>query len=327
MTYYIKSFKNIKVYLKKNTFIYQSYMKPYIPKYVNTRHKGVLAKKVAQASKLLHHCTLCPRQCLVDRFSNELGMCSTGEEAIISNYMPHYGEEPQLVGKNGSGTIFFAYCSLKCCFCQNYDISFKGKGQKASVGQIAAIMLSLKKNGCHNINLVTPTHVVPQFLQALDIAIEHGLDIPIIYNSSGYESLETLKILEGVIDIYMPDFKFWDSKIAKMACHAPDYPNIAKQAVKEMHRQVGDLKMDDRNIAVSGLLVRHLVMPENLSGTYHVMKFLSERISKNTYVNVMSQYRPMGEADKIKELSNPITTEEYKIALHAAREFGLNIIK
>ncbi|MBU8848153.1 MAG: radical SAM protein [Desulfobacterales bacterium] len=301
-------------------------MNTYTPKYIATKQKGALSEKIVQSRKLLHHCTLCPRKCKIDRLAGEFGICSTGEQAMVSSYAPHFGEEPPLVGNNGSGTIFFTNCSLKCCFCQNYEISFKGDGQKASIGQIASIMLHLKKIGCHNINLVTPTHVVPQFLQALDVAIENGLDIPVIYNSSGYESLETLKILDGIIDIYMPDFKFWNSKIANKACHAPDYPEITKQAIKEMHRQVGNLKMDDLNIAVSGLLVRHLVLPENMAGTYYVMKFLNEEISNNTYVNVMSQYHPVKKANKIKELMRPITPEEFRTALETTRSFGLNII-
>ncbi len=275
----------------------------------------------------MRQCTLCPRQCRVNRLEGELGICSTADTAIVSSYAPHFGEEPQLVGTNGSGTIFFTHCSLKCCFCQNYDISFKGNGDKADKNKLASIMLYLKKIGCHNINLVTPTHVVPQFLAGLEIAIDHGLDLPIVYNCSGYESIETLKILDQVIDIYMPDFKFWDPKIAQMACHAPDYPEIARNALKEMHRQVGDLKVNKKNIAVSGLLVRHLVLPENLAGTYHVMKFLSKEISKNTYVNVMSQYMPMGEAHTIDELSKPVSVSEFQHARETAKKFGLNIIR
>ncbi len=302
-------------------------MKPYEPRFLKTKKTGLLANKIELAYKILEQCTLCPRNCRVNRLSDECGVCATGADAIVSSFAPHFGEEPMLVGHKGSGTLFFTYCNLKCCFCQNYDISFKGEGRKASPEQIASIMLNLKKLGCHNINLVTPSHVVPFFLKGLDIAIDHGLDLPIIYNCSGYESIETLKILEGTIDIYMPDFKFWDSDVAKKLCNAPDYPETARLAIKEMHRQTGDLKMDSDGIAVSGLLVRHLVLPDNMADTYEIMKFIKQEISENTYVNVMSQYRPMGDAHKVDSISKPITPKEFREAREVAKSFGLNLIR
>ncbi|MCD4742710.1 MAG: radical SAM protein [Desulfobacteraceae bacterium] len=302
-------------------------MEHYIPKYIKAKQKGWLLTKIEQSSVLLTSCTLCPRQCKVDRTKGEKGYCSTGEKAVVSSFAPHFGEEPQLVGDKGSGTIFFSNCNLKCVFCQNYEISIKGTGQEADDEQIASIMLHLQEIGCHNINLVTPSHVVPQILKALDIAIDYGLNIPLVYNCSGYERIETLWILKDIIDIFMPDFKFWEPVISKLCCHASDYPQIARKAVKEMFDQVGDLTMDANGIACSGLIVRHLVMPGNLDGTYQILKFLKEKISPSTHVNIMSQYRPMGDAFEIKELSRPVTSEEFRKALRMAENFNLKIIQ
>jgi len=298
-----------------------------IPKYIKTRQQGRLLKKIKQSSDLLAACTLCPRQCKKDRTRGEKGFCSTGKMAVVSSFAPHFGEEPQLVGDGGSGTIFFSHCNLKCVFCQNYDISINGMGEEANDEQIAAIMLYLQKIGCHNINLVTPSHVVPQILQALDIAIGNGLTIPLVYNCSGYESIATLRILKDIVDIYMPDFKFWDPEISHICCHARDYPEIAKKAIREMAGQVGDLKVDKNGIACSGLMVRHLVMPGNLEGTYHILKFLKEKVSPHTHVNIMSQYRPMGDACKIEALSKPVTPEEFRKAVHMAKNFNLKILR
>ena len=257
---------------------------------------------------------------------NETGVCKTADKAVVASFAPHFGEEPPLVGTHGSGTIFFSHCSLRCCFCQNCDISLDGDGQAAEPGHIAAVMLELKKRGCHNINLVTPTHVVPQFLAALDIAADHGLDLPVVYNCGGYDQTETLALLDGVIDIYMPDFKFWDTDIARQACQAPDYPQIARQAVREMHRQVGDLMVDDAGIARSGLLVRHLVLPDDLAGTREVVAFLKD-LSGETSINIMSQYRPMGAADQVPALMRPCTPAEFRQALKTALDAGLNVIR
>ena len=302
-------------------------MNNFIPKYVKAKRRGWLSKKIKQAMALLTSCTLCPRQCRKNRKKGEKGFCSTGKKAVVSSFAPHFGEEPQLVGKNGSGTIFFSNCNLKCEFCQNYDISINGAGQIADDGQIASIMLHLQKIGCHNINLVTPSHVVPQILTALNIAIDHGLNIPLVYNCSGYESLKTLRVLNDIIDIYMPDFKFWNSEFSNICCHVNDYPNITKKAIKEMNNQVGDLKMDKNGIACSGLLVRHLVMPETLEDTYHILEFLKKDISAFVHINVMSQYHPMGNAYKIKNLSKPLTPEEFRKALQMAKDLDLKIIQ
>lgn len=227
------------------------------------------------------------------------------------------------MGSNGSGTIFFSHCNLKCNFCQNYDISHQGLGREISDDQLADVMLSLEASGCHNINFVTPSHVVPQILSALSLAADQGLSIPLVYNSSGYDSVETLQLLEGAIDIYMPDFKFWDSKIADQTCQAQDYPQVAREALSEMHRQVGDLSFDGNGLAVSGLLVRHLVLPQGLAGTAEVMNFIANQISTHTYVNIMAQYRPCGKAAEVDALNRPITDDEYQKALEAATDAGI----
>ena len=214
---------------------------------------------------MLADCNLCPRRCAVNRLAGETGICKTAETAWVSSYNPHFGEEDPLVGRQGSGTIFFTHCNLLCNFCQNYDISHQGFGQPAPAGDLAGMMMALQSAGCHNINFVTPSHVVPQILAAVEIAAKEGLRVPLVYNSGGYDRVQTLRLLEGIVDIYMPDFKFWDPAVAAAACDAEDYPEIARRALVEMHRQVGDLKLDDRGVAVRGLLVRHLVLPEGLA--------------------------------------------------------------
>lgn len=297
------------------------------PKYIQTAENGRLQEKISQACKILKSCTLCPRHCKVDRTQNEIGICRAGNDLEISSYGPHFGEEPEISGVNGSGTVFFSHCSLRCCFCQNYDISILGQGLPAVPGQLASVMLELQKNGCHNINLVTPTHYVPQFLNDLEIAVAHGLSIPIVYNSSGYESIETLKILDGVIDIYMPDFKFADSTAAQMCCNASNYPLVAKAAIVEMHRQVGKLKTDHKDVACRGLLVRHLVMPDNLARSDLVFDFISKEVSAGTRINVMSQYHPAGKAHLSDKLNRRITPEEYRAAVKLAREAGLSLVR
>jgi putative pyruvate formate lyase activating enzyme len=298
-------------------------MASFLPAYIETNNRGLLKEKTAQAREILRACTLCPRACGVDRLSGEKGICETGKRAIVSSYNAHFGEESPLVGRNGSGTIFFARCNLLCLFCQNYDISHEGDGVPVAPTEIAKAMLLLQEQGCHNINFVTPSHVVPQILESLEKAVELGLRVPLVYNSSGYDSVDTLSILEGVFDIYMPDFKFWDSKVAGQLCDAPDYPEIAREAVKEMHRQVGDLVIDDRGIAERGLLIRHLVMPEGLAGTPQVMRFLAEEISPDSYVNIMAQYRPCGRANELTALRRSITDEEYQAAIQAALSEGI----
>ena len=299
-------------------------MPKHLPRYLNLPPGSDLGAKAHQAVERLKNCTLCPRKCAVDRTAGEKGYCKTGLNAVIGGYDAHFGEETPLVGQYGSGTIFFSHCNLLCNFCQNFDISHEGAGTEVSHDQLAQAMLLLQNAGCHNINFVTPGHVVPQILSALEIAVRSGLKIPLVYNSSGYDSVSTLQMLEGVIDIYMPDFKFWDAEIAEQACGAPDYPEVACKALLEMHRQAGDLVLDQKGLAVRGLLVRHLVLPQGLAGTDKVMTFIAERISTGTYVNIMNQYRPCGRAAEIEALRRGITSEEYADALAAARHAGIS---
>ncbi|MDL1956753.1 MAG: radical SAM protein [Candidatus Desulfofervidus auxilii] len=298
-------------------------MGKYIPRYVRAYEDGSLEKKIEEAYKILEKCTLCPRECKVNRLKGEKGICKTGELPIVSSFFAHFGEEDPLVGKHGSGTIFISRCNLLCMYCQNYEISHLGEGREITLDIFAQIMLSLQEQGCHNINIVTPTHVVPQLLGALKIAVERGLSIPLVYNTSGYDKVETLKILDGIVDIYMPDFKYWDPKVAKRYSKAPDYPEVARKALKEMHRQVGDLRINEQGIAEEGLLVRHLVLPHGLANTKEIMEFIANEISPNTYVNVMAQYRPCGEAYKDSYLNRSLTLEEYEEALKAAIKAGI----
>jgi putative pyruvate formate lyase activating enzyme len=271
----------------------------------------------------LKTCTICPRKCGVNRLENEIGHCKTGRQAIVSCFHPHFGEEPELVGNHGSGTLFFSHCNLLCNFCQNFDISHLGDGRSVTNEELAGIMLELQRVGCHNINLVTPTHVVPQIFAALAIARKKGLTVPIVYNSSGYDRVSTLKSLAGLVDIYMPDFKFWSAEIADLTCSAPDYPDVARKAITEMHRQVGSLRTNQAGIARKGLLIRHLVLPENLAGTREISEFISNHISPDTYVNIMPQYRPCGLAHQIEGLNRRLTAKEYLTAIKNARDQGL----
>ncbi len=297
-------------------------MPEFEPAYIKAHEKKILEKRIEKAGQILKSCTLCPRKCHVDRLAGETGICNTGYKAWVSSYGPHFGEEEPLVGKNGSGTIFFTHCNLLCLFCQNFDISHKGGGDEITPDQLAWIMLNLQGKGCHNINFVTPSHVVPQILMALELAIPKGLSVPIVYNSGGYDNVETLKLLEGIVDIYMPDFKFWSAEVAKDACNAPDYPEAARRALIEMHRQVGDLKIEN-GIAVRGLLVRHLVLPQGLSGTKDVMDFIATHVSKNTYVNIMRQYRPLYRAFRLEGFNEYPSAKDYENAVSAARKAGI----
>jgi len=293
------------------------------PFYLETHRRGLLEQKIAAAYEILNNCNLCPRNCLVDRHHGERGLCRTGDLPVTSSFGPHFGEEDPLVGRRGSGTIFFTHCNLFCIFCQNYEISHGGEGEEISLADLAAMMLNLQQKGCHNINFVTPSHQVYQILAALPLAIEAGLNVPLVYNTGGYDALETLRLLDGVIDIYMPDFKFWDPKVAADLCQAEDYPEIARQALKEMHRQVGDLVLDETGVARRGLLVRHLVLPDGLAGTREIMEFLSHEISPQTYVNVMGQYRPCGRAAEHPSLRKFLTGLEHAEAQRLARQAGL----
>lgn len=295
-------------------------------RYLHLYNSGELAKRIEVALAALADCTLCPRQCHADRQHEEPrgSYCGIGRHAWVSSAFPHHGEEPCLRGWNGSGTIFFSGCNLKCVFCQNNDISWERTGSAADAHRLARLMLRLQEAGCHNINFVTPTHVVPQILEALPLAIEEGLRIPLVYNSGGYEAVETLRLLDGVIDIYMPDMKFVEPAAARRLAHAPDYWDVCRAAVKEMHRQVGDLVLDDRGLAVRGLLVRHLVMPNNIAGTREVMRFLAEEVSPNTYVNIMAQYRPEGRAWDFPEIARRCTPDEYRQAVASAKDMGIH---
>jgi len=269
-------------------------------------------------------CHLCPRECGVNRLDGETGYCRTGRRTRVASYNAHFGEETPLVGNSGSGTIFFSSCNLLCSFCQNYDISHLNQGVEVGPSQIAAMMIELQGKGCHNINFVTPTHTVVQILEALIPAIEQGLNLPLVYNSGGYECVETLALLDRVFDIYMPDFKFWEDKWSERFCKTPDYRKRARAAIKEMHRQVGDLLVDSDGIAVQGLLIRHLVMPNGVAGTDRVMDFVANEISLDTYVNVMDQYRPCGDADADDLINRRLTSEEFRRAVGAARDAGLS---
>jgi putative pyruvate formate lyase activating enzyme len=285
--------------------------------------RNELSKKTSLSEKILKSCTLCPRKCEVDRTAGEVGFCRTGDKPFVSSWNPHFGEERPLVGRHGSGTIFFSHCNLGCLFCQNWTISHLGEGEIYSFDALSDIMLALQQYGCHNVNFVTPTHQVPMILRALEIAIDKGLHIPLVYNCGGYESLETLNILDGVIDIYMPDFKYSSGKVAQELSKAKDYPTVARTAIKEMHRQVGDLVMDNNGIAIRGLLVRHLVLPEGLAGTEEIVRFLVEDISPNTYTNIMAQYYPCFKAAEHPPMDRRIMDSEYTRAVKAARAAGL----
>jgi putative pyruvate formate lyase activating enzyme len=302
----------------------KKHMPAFTPKYVSAFQKGILKEKAATAYQQLKSCDLCPRKCGVDRLSGETGTCNTGKRAWVSSYNPHFGEEDPLVGTHGSGTIFFTHCNLLCLFCQNFDISHQGFGQPVSDDELAAMMLSLQDQGCHNINFVSPSHVVPQILSALEIAAARGLSVPLVFNTGGYDRVPTLKLLEGIFDIYMPDFKFWDPQVAENACRAGDYPAVVRKALLEMHRQVGDLQIDAQGIARRGLLIRHLVLPQGLAGTRKIMKFIAQNLSPDSYVNIMAQYRPCGKAAEDNDLNSNLKADEYHLAVQAAKAEGIN---
>jgi len=280
-------------------------------------------EKESQSKRLSSPCVLCGRRCGVARTEGCVGVCNTGNRAIVSSFGPHFGEEPPLSGKKGSGTIFFAWCNLKCCFCQNYEIAHFGRGTEVSDKELSQLMLSVQAMGCHNVNLVTPTHVVPNIVSALRLAARQGFRIPIVYNTGGYDSLETIRVLDGIVDIYMPDMKYGDSGPAEDFSNAPDYPRVNFAAVREMHRQVGELVTTIDGIAVRGLLVRHLVLPEGLAGTERVVEFVSQDISKDTYMNIMAQYRPYYRAVGHPSIGRRITMTEYQEALDIAHAAGL----
>jgi len=291
--------------------------------YLKTYREGLFPEKIEKAFQILENCTLCPRACEVNRLKGEKGFCGAGFLPEVSSSSPHFGEESPLVGYHGSGTIFLTHCSLKCFFCQNFSISHLGEGQEIPFERLGRMMVELQRMGCHNINFVSPTHYVPQILKAIPFAVEKGLSVPLVYNTGGYDSVQTLKLLEGVFDIYMPDFKYSDSKVAQEYSQASDYPSIAKLALKEIHRQVGNLLLDERGIALRGILVRHLIFPQGLAGTKEVMHFLASEISENTYVNIMDQYYPCGKIPHDSPLGRRITQEEFNEAVEAAKKEGI----
>lgn len=296
-------------------------MKEY-PSYLKLIDSGEFDKRVERLYSRLSECDLCPNKCKVNRLKGELGFCKTGAKPIVASYGPHFGEERPLVGQNGSGAIFFTYCNMACVYCQNWEISHLGEGDEIGVEDLARIMLILQVWGCHNINLVTPTHQVPFIVEAIGIAAKKGLTLPIVYNCGGYEDLETLKLLEGIVDIYMPDVKYMDAEVGLRLSKVKNYPSVVRQAVKEMHRQVGDLVIED-GIAKKGLIVRHLVLPGDLSQTEEVIRFIAQEISPNTYFNLMDQYRPCGDAWKYPPLDRKLTKEEWLKALKLAEKYGL----
>jgi putative pyruvate formate lyase activating enzyme len=302
----------------------ETLIKDFEPTYLQTYREGFFPEKIEKALQILEKCTLCPRSCGVNRLKGEKSNCRAGYLPEISSYSPHFGEESPLVGRQGSGTIFFTHCNLRCLFCQNYSISHLGEGKEISFERLAGMMVELQQLGCHNINFVSPTHYVPQILKALPLAIAKGLSVPLVYNTGGYDAVETLKLLDGVIDIYMPDFKFSSSEVAQEYANARDYPEKAEAAFREMHRQVGDLVLDERGIALRGMLVRHLVLPEGLAGTQEVMRFLASEISPDTYVNIMDQYHPCGKIRSSSPLGRTITRAEYDEAVKAALEEGIH---
>jgi putative pyruvate formate lyase activating enzyme len=295
------------------------------PAYLALHRSGELAERAKEAVEGLVNCMVCPRECGVDRLADKTATCKTGRYALVSSHFPHLGEEDPLRGWRGSGTIFFTQCNLRCVFCQNFDISQMPSGVETPPTRLAEMMLELQHMGCHNINFVTPEHVVPQVLEALVIAVEAGLRLPIVYNTSAYDSMDSMRLMDGVVDIYMPDFKIWDEGHALTYLKAKDYPQAAQEAIQEMHRQVGVLKMDEKGIAKRGVLIRHLVMPGDVAGTPEIMKWLAEACSPDTYVNVMAQYRPAGKVkrDKYADINRGVRSDEMEAAYRAATEAGL----
>jgi putative pyruvate formate lyase activating enzyme len=296
------------------------------PAYLDAFESGLLDQKVEEALALLESCNVCPRDCHVNRLEDEFAVCKSGRYARVSSAFPHFGEEDVLRGWEGSGTIFFAWCNLRCVFCQNFETSQKGEGEVVTPLEMANLMLRLQDSGCHNINFVTPEHVVPQILEALPHAIRQGLRLPIVYNTSAYDSLDSIRLLDGVVDIYMPDFKLWDAERSRKLLLARDYPEAARRVVKAMHEQTGPLMVDERGLALRGVLVRHLVMPGMLDETEQIMRFLATELSPDTYVNVMDQYFPAWKAAseaKYAEISRGTTNAEFEAAVDIARGAGL----
>jgi len=298
----------------------------FVPAYLKTWGQGKMAEKVETAHERLHSCKVCPRGCQVNRWESETGVCKTGRWARISSAFAHFGEEDCLRGWNGSGTIFFSGCNLACVFCQNFEISQLFQGRELNAGDLASVMLGLQDAGCHNLNLVTPEHVVPQILEALLIAIPHGLRLPVIYNTGAYDSLESIRLMDGVVDVYMPDFKLWDPQRCAKYLRARDYPDAARHAIKAMHEQVGELRVDEDGLALRGVLVRHLVMPGLLEETRSILHWLATELSPDTYVNLMDQYHPAHKAQTeplFSDINRRLSRAEFRQALAYAVEAGV----
>jgi putative pyruvate formate lyase activating enzyme len=297
-----------------------------VPAYVRAFENGVLQQRAEEAIESLRSCRVCPRDCEIDRFNNKIGVCKSGRLARVASAFPHFGEEDCLRGWNGSGTIFFGWCNLRCVFCQNFETSQFGEGAEVSAAELAQIMLDLQRIGCHNINFVTPEHVVPQILEGLVVAVERGLRLPLVYNTSAYDSLESIQWMEGIVDIYMPDFKLWDAEHCRKYLVASDYVEAARRVIAAMHAQVGELRVDQHGLALRGVLVRHLVMPALLDDTREIMQWIAGNMSCDTYVNVMDQYYPAYKAEteaRFAEINRGITGDEFCGALELARDAGL----
>ena len=293
------------------------------PRYLSAYKDGSLKKKAEMLFSALSRCDICPRNCKVNRLENKQGFCKTGKKAKVYSYFCHHGEEPGISGTNGSGTIFFTNCNLRCVYCQNYEFSQLDKGKETGDEELASFMLELQQEGCHNVNFVTPTHNIPQILKAVVLAVEKGLKIPLVYNSSGYDSVETLRLLEGIFDIYMPDARYFDSQTASRFSQAKDYPAINQAAIKEMRHQVGVVKFSPDEIIEKGLLIRHLVLPNKLSGTEEIMAFIARELGTDTHISLMSQYFPCHKAKDYPELTRRLTLEEYQEAMNIMHSYGL----
>ncbi len=293
------------------------------PSYIDAFKSGALRKKADEALRRLSCCEICPQQCKVDRESGKLGFCRTGRNAIVCSYFAHHGEEPPVSGSKGSGTIFFSRCNLKCVYCQNFDFSQLEEGKEVDARQLAGYMLELQELGCHNINFVTPTHVMPQILEALFLAAEGGLTLPLVYNTSGYEDPEVIRLLDGIIDIYLPDMRYADDAYASKYSSARGYPSFNQAAVKEMFRQVGPASFDPEGNILRGLIIRHLVLPGRIAGTEKILAFIARELSREVAVSLMSQYHPCFEADTFPELNRKITLEEYEEAEGLLKTYGL----
>lgn len=296
------------------------------PRYLNLLKSGKLKDRAEKLKSIYKNCVLCPWNCRIDRTSGHLGTCKSADRVKVSMAAPHFGEEPMISGKKGSGTIFFSNCNLRCKYCQNYQISQEGMGNEVSDEQLADLMLMLQSKGCHNINLVSPTHYLPGIINALAIAAEKGLSVPLVYNTNGYEKVDTLEFMDGIIDIYLPDMKYSVNEIAVKLSNAPKYFEYNKAAIKEMYRQVGNLKLDKNGIAVKGLIVRHLALPNDLAGTQKILKFLSSEISKDVHVAIMAQYKPCYKSINDTELGRTLTPDEYRKTLMWAKEAGIRNI-